>query len=256
MGWVKPPRVVTRAYHKHGRGRGRKTPRLASGSPPSRRVDAMLDAPAFRDQPWVKWRIKDGHKGPMVWEVKHLRSSPVGADGLPGEPLHLIVAREVLNPAVLKFFVSNAPARTPVRTMLLVAFSRWRVERCFEDQKSEIGLDQYEGRRYQGLKRHLILSCVSYLFLSRTRQEFGGEKSGADGVPGAHGDRGIDPVLAVGPAASEAAAGADHRGDRSSPATKRRGAEEPHQADTAKTAGVGRQAHRVAPMQMGYNLAL
>ena len=42
--------------------------------------------------------------------------------------------------------------------MLLVAFSRWRVERCFEDQKSEIGLDQYEGRRYQGLKRHLILS--------------------------------------------------------------------------------------------------
>ena len=32
------------AFHKHGRGRGRKTPRLASGSPPSRRVDAMLDA--------------------------------------------------------------------------------------------------------------------------------------------------------------------------------------------------------------------
>ena len=59
--------------------------------------------------------------------------------------------------------------------MLLVAFSRWRVERCFEDQKSEIGLDQYEGRRYVGLKRHLILSCVSYLFLSRVRQEFGGK---------------------------------------------------------------------------------
>ena len=62
------------------------------------------------------------------------------------------------------------------QTMLLVAFSRCRVERCFEDQKSEIGLDQYEGRRYQGLKRHLILSCVSYLFLTRMRQEFGGEK--------------------------------------------------------------------------------
>ena len=109
MGWVKAPRVVTRAFHKHGRGRGRKTPRLASGSPPSRRVDAMLDGDGFRNQPWVKWRVKDGHKGPMVWEVKHLRFSPVGADGLPGEPLHLIVARDVLNPAELKFFVSNAP---------------------------------------------------------------------------------------------------------------------------------------------------
>jgi SRSO17 transposase len=41
--------------------------------------------------------------------------------------------------------------------LLLVAFSRWRVERCFQDDKSEIGLDQYEGRRYLGLKRHLIL---------------------------------------------------------------------------------------------------
>ena len=65
------------------------------------------------------------------------------------------------------------------------------------DQKSEIGLDQYEGRRYQGLKRHLILSCISYLFLARMRQDFGGEKPGADGVPSAHSDRGADPVLVV-----------------------------------------------------------
>ena len=48
MGWIKAPRVVTRAYRKHGRGRGRKTPRLASGSPPSRRVDAMLDSRRVR----------------------------------------------------------------------------------------------------------------------------------------------------------------------------------------------------------------
>ena len=50
-----------------------------------------------------------------------------------------------------------------------------RSKRCFEDQKSEIGLDQYEGRRYLGLKRHLILSAVSYLFLARVRQEERGE---------------------------------------------------------------------------------
>jgi len=256
MGWVKAPRVVTRAYHKHGRGRGRKTPRLASGSPPSRRVDAMLEADGLRNQPWVKWRIKDGHKGPMVWEVKHLRFSPVGGDGLPGEPLHLIVARDVLNPSELKFFVSNAPAGTSVQTMLLVAFSRWRVERCFEDQKSEIGLDQYEGRRYQGLKRHLILSCISYLFLSRMRQEFGGEKSGTHGVPDPHGGGRVDPVLVVEPVAAEGVAGADLCRDRTGATPERRGAEEPHQADTAKAARVGHQTHRVALLQMGYDLAL
>jgi SRSO17 transposase len=236
MGWIKAPRVVTRKYRKHGRGRGRKSPRLASGSPPASRVDSMLDRPGLGDQPWVRWRIKDGHKGPMVWEVKYLRFHPVDADGLPGEPLYLIVARDVLNPGELKFFVSNAPVGTSVQTMLLVAFSRWRVERCFEDQKSEIGLDQYEGRRYRGLKRHLILSCISYLFLSRMRQEFGGEKSGADRVPDPHRGGGADPVLVVGHEPSTEAAGADLRGDRANAASKRPGQAVPHQADKAEAA--------------------
>ncbi len=216
----------------------------------------MLERDGFRNQPWVKWRVKDGHKGPMVWEVKHLRFHPVGGDGLPGEPLHLIVARDVLNPGEVKFFVSNAPGEASIQDMLLVAFSRWRVERCFEDQKSEIGLDRYEGRRYQGLKRHLILNCVSYLFLSRMRQEFGGEKPGADGVPGGHGGGGIDPVLVVEREPAEGVAGADVRGDQTDPAAKRRGATMPHQADTATIARDRHQTHRTAEVPMALNLAL
>ena len=212
-GWLDPPRVVTRPYHKNGRGRGRKVPRLASGSRPARRVEELLRT-RFRDQAWQRWRVKDGEKGPMIWEVKHALFTPKGEDGMPGEPMHLVVARNVLDPEEVKFFVSNAPPETPVQKLLLVGFSRWRVERCFEDQKSEIGLDQYEGRRYQGLKRHLILSCVSYLFLSRMREEFGGEKSGVDGVPGAHGDRGVDPELVAGPTPLDEVVGTNGGGDR------------------------------------------
>jgi SRSO17 transposase len=123
------------------------------------------------DQRWQRFRVKDGQKGPMVWECKRVLLTAKRADGLPGETLHLLVARDVLNPGESKFFVSNAPPGTSLDTLLLVAFSRWRVERCFQDQKSKIGLDQYEGRRHLGLKRHLILSCVSYLFLSRVQQK-------------------------------------------------------------------------------------
>lgn len=255
-GWLDAPRVVTRPYRKNGRGRGRKVPRLASGGRPARRVDAMLKDPRLRDRPWVRYRVKDGHKGPMVWEVKHVRFHPVGADGLPGEPLHLVVARDVLNPDELKFFVSNAPEGTSAQVLLLVAFSRWRVERCFEDQKSEVGLDHYEGRRYRGLKRHLVLSCVSYLFLARVRQEFGGEKPGADGVPGAHGGGGFDPVLVAGPEPAAEAVRADVGGDRAGAAAERAGAALPHQADVAPAARPGRQAHRNPSLQMGGNLAL
>jgi SRSO17 transposase len=142
-----------------------------------------------------RWRVKDGEKGPVVWECKHVLFYPKDENGLPGAAQHLIVARNVLDPTEIKFFISNAPANTSIGTLLKVAFSRWRIERCFEDQKGEIGLDQYEGRRYLGLKRHLILSSVSYLFLARVREEWGGEKYRADGVPAPHGDGGVGAFL-------------------------------------------------------------
>jgi SRSO17 transposase len=256
-GWLDPPQVVTRPYHKHRRGRGRKVPRLASGSRPARRVDALLDAPRLRDRPWQRFRVKDGEKGPMVWECKHVMLTVKGADGLPGETLHLLVARDVLDPDEVKFFVSNATPETGVGTLLLVAFSRWRVERCFEDQKGEIGLDQYEGRRYLGLKRHLVLSAVSYLFLARVREDLRGEKPGADGLPAAHGGGRIGPLLGDVLAPVEGgAAGEGSEKDHLGAASERPGSEEPREADLAKAARTRHQAHRTETVPVGYDLAL
>jgi SRSO17 transposase len=185
-GWIHTPRVTERPFRR-ARGRGRKTPRTLSGSRPAISVEKMLKySPELRDQPWVGYRVKDGEKGPMVWEVKHVRITVKDAKGLPGMRLHLVVARNALDPTEIKFFVSNAPAKTGVQVLLLVAFSRWRIERCFEDQKQEVGLDQWEGRHWLGLKRHLILTSVSYLFLARVREDLRGEKGRADRVPGAY----------------------------------------------------------------------
>jgi SRSO17 transposase len=188
-GWIREPRVTDRPFRR-SRGRGRKTPRLLSGSRPAIGVEQMLKySPELRDQPWVRYRVKDGEKGPMVWEVKHIMITVKDEKGLPGMRLHLVVARNALDPEQIKFFVSNAAPEVLVQTLLLVAFSRWRVERCFEDGKQEVGLDQWEGRRWLGLKRHLILTSVSYLFLARVRKQLRGKKSGPDRVPGAHGGR-------------------------------------------------------------------
>jgi SRSO17 transposase len=195
--WLDPPRVVTRRYRRNGKGRGRKIPRLASGSPKIRRVDELLNDKQLVDQPWKRFHVKDGEKGPVVWECKRCMITIKDAQGLPGKRLHLLVARNVLEPEELKFFVSNGPIETRLETLLLVAFSRWRVERCFEDHKSEIGLDQYEGRRYLGLKRHLIISAVSYLFLARVRQDWAKKKSGDHRLPIAHGDGGPGSLMGI-----------------------------------------------------------
>jgi len=207
MGWIDPPRVTQRPFH-HRRGRPRKVPRIVAGSRPARSVEYLLWwHPALADQDWQRYRVKDGEKGPLVWEVKHACFHLQGPDGLPGPRWHLVVARNVLDPTEMKFFVSNASPDTPVGTILLVAFSRWRVERCFEDGKGEVGLDHYEGRRYPGLKRHLILSAISYLFLARTNQRLGGKRTRLDRLPSPHGRLGAHPLLVAGKTPLRAAAG-------------------------------------------------
>jgi SRSO17 transposase len=187
--WTQPPHVTKRPYRRGGRGRSRRTPRVVAGSRmPLTVAEMMRFHRPLREQDWKRYRIKDGEKGPMVWEIKQILIYPKNEEGLPAKPYHLIVARNVLEPSVIKYFVSNAPPGTSVQTMLLVAFSRWRVERCFQDEKSELGMDHYEGRLYQGLKRHLIITAVSHLFLAKVHQDLRGEKPGVDCVPSAHGD--------------------------------------------------------------------
>ena len=256
MGWLKPPHVVTRPYHRAGRGRPRQTPRLASNSPKAKRVDEWLNDPQLRDQPWQRFRVKDGENGPVVWECKKAMLTIKDEQGLPGDRLHLLIGRHVLNQGELKFFLSNAPEETSAGKLLLVALSRWRVERCFQDQKSEIGLDQYEGRRYIGLKRHLVLSMVSYLFLAQVRQEWG-EKSGSNGLPVAHGPGGVDPLLVddrdLGDGSLAGKGGAENHAN---PTTHRRGSQEPHQDNHRQTPRGGHILNPDHSVFLELNLAL
>src|ERR1700722_1011229 len=113
-GWLKLPRLRTNG--------------LGMQRPASRVADLLRYSPTLRDQPWQRFRVKDGKKGPMVWEVKHVRFFPQLEDGDLGKAGHLIVARNVLKPEEIKYFVRNAPPETRLETLLLAAFSRWHVE--------------------------------------------------------------------------------------------------------------------------------
>ena len=186
--WLGQPRVTHRAYRKNGRGRPKKSPRLVAGSPRAKPLDKLCEQhPELAAQPWQSYHIKDTEKGPLVWHVKHALVSVKDEHGLPSPLRHLLRGTHPLTGEV-KYFISNAPPETPVTKLLHVAFSRWRVERCFEDQKGRIGLDHWEGRRWTGLKRHLVLSTVSYLFLAQALAELGKKIPGADDLPIANGD--------------------------------------------------------------------
>jgi SRSO17 transposase len=181
---------------------------------PARAVEQLLACdPGLADQPWVAYRVKDGHKGPMVWEVKHAALFPMREDGDPGWPLHLVVARYALDRSEVKYVVSDAPPDTAAGTLLLVAFSRWRVERCFEDSKTELGLDHFEGRSYTGLIRHQALVALAHLFCARVCERWGEKQPRSDGVPGAGGAECFGAVLgpdAIGPAGPVGEGGGEH----------------------------------------------
>jgi hypothetical protein len=114
---------------------------------------------------WVTYHVKDTAKGPVVWRVRSVRVVlHAGKDR--SEKGLLIVVDPITGET--KYFLSNAPEHIATETLLTVAFTRWRVERNFEDSKQEVGLDHFEVRRYRALQRHLALSMVSLLFLVKT----------------------------------------------------------------------------------------
>jgi SRSO17 transposase len=175
-GWLKKPKVELPLTDLRP-GQPQQGAKIAKDSPKAQPFKQLLkESPKFTKQKWERYRVKDGDKGPMVWEVKHAMIYRPDGKTVSSKRWHLLIARNPLKPEEVKYFLSNAPATTSVQKLLLVAFSRWRVERCFQDQKQDIGLDAWEGRKYLGLKRHLILSSVSYMFLMMMRERLGGKK--------------------------------------------------------------------------------
>jgi len=185
-GWTQRPRVLGPRVGPTGRGRPRTRPELATGAPATRRVDRLWK----RGGPsWKAFHVKNTQKGPGVWEARTTRFSPWTSGGLPGNELWLIVARNVLDGEV-KYFLSNAPSEAPVEVLLHVAFSRDHIEKLFEEGKGEVGLDHFEVRGYRAVRRHLILSMVSLLFVAEQTEALRGGKSVVEPLPGSSGHRG------------------------------------------------------------------
>lgn len=190
VGWTKPPEVH---YQDHARdkrqGQSIRQARLKVRNTPAVEVRNILKhSPVLRKIRWEQFRVKDGEKGPMLWEAKCIALWVKDEHGLPVGPYHLVIARPVTKPNEVKYFLSNAPMSTSLEVLLLVAFSRWRIERMFEDSKSELGMNHFEVRKYLSIQRHLVLTCVSHLFLAEFCLQQRGKKSGGHGLPGPHGD--------------------------------------------------------------------
>lgn len=142
------------------------------------RAEAVLaDAP---DEAWQRVEVAPGSKGPRVYDWARARLPYLAA---PGRTHWLLVRRSVADPSELAFYRAYGPDAATVAELARVAGRRWAIEAGFERAKGEVGLDQYEVRRWEGWHRHVTLCLLADAFLEATRAAaHAGAKGGATGA--------------------------------------------------------------------------
>jgi SRSO17 transposase len=163
-------------------------PYRGRGRPPKERPAPLYTAKeligSLPEQAWqtVAWR--EGTKGALSKEMVAVRAHrATGSDRhstthervvtaeegwlIAQRPLRRSEKREDLpgEEEELKYYYSSLGADVSLERLAALAKSRWAIEQFYEDAKGECGLSDYQGRRWEGLHRHLALSMVAYSFL-------------------------------------------------------------------------------------------
>jgi SRSO17 transposase len=127
---------------------------------------------------WVQLSAGDGAKGPRVyeWSWGVVRESAFQE----GWVEWWLARRSLSDPTEIAYYLACAPAETTLQTLVQVAGTRWAVEESLETAKGEVGLDQYEVRKWTGWYRHITLALLAHAFLTVTRAQ----AVGSDGQKG------------------------------------------------------------------------
>lgn len=157
------------------RGRGQPPKERPAPLYPARELIGSLPEEAWRT---VVWR--EGTKGTLSKQMVALRAHRAtggarhstthervftAAEGWLIAERPLPSAGKDLGEEEFKYYYSSLGAEVPLERMASLAKSRWAIEQFYEDAKGECGLGDYQGRRWDGLHRHLALVMLAYSFL-------------------------------------------------------------------------------------------
>lgn len=157
-----------------GDGRGR-PPALRYREDPASLKELALAA-GKKATVTVSWR--EGTRGRMNSRFLALRVRPANielrrAAHQAGEELPvrwLIREWPSKEPEPTKYRLSNLPADTPLKQLVLLAKMRFRIEQDYRELKDGLGLDHFEGRTYRGWNHHVTLVSVAHGFLTLERR--------------------------------------------------------------------------------------
>src|ERR1700732_2827551 len=150
------------------------------GKPRKHHVPDILSIAAEQMLASAKWKAvswRSGTKGRLKARFSALRVRPAdgppqriwdkGQQHLPGDEAWLIGEQRAQGRR--KYYLANLPAATDLRTLAATIKARWICEQAHQQLKEELGLDHFEGRSWQGLHRHALITVIAYAFLQHRR---------------------------------------------------------------------------------------
>jgi SRSO17 transposase len=135
----------------------------------ARDIAHSLDERSFRR---VVWR--DGTRGPLQSRFAFVRVR-VALEGQPdvveNEPLWLLIEWPEHEDAPTKYALTTLPRSMARKQIVRTLKERWRTEQAYQEMKTELGLDHFEGRSWVGWHHHvsLVICCYAFVVGERMR---------------------------------------------------------------------------------------
>jgi SRSO17 transposase len=134
---------------------------------------------------WQSRKIAEGERGPIVASFARIRVY-LSSERTAESERTLLLRNDP--DGKIKYALSNAPEDIAMSELVRVSAARWPIERCFQEDKSELGLDHYEHRSWPAWHRHMRLVFLAHLFLLRLRLKYkkspGADAAASTGVAG------------------------------------------------------------------------
>lgn len=158
--WLKRPMTITKSYKWGGKTRSK----TVLVDPDSKPLSVEQLGKNINDYFWYRRKVSEGTKGPIVYEYTRRRII-LSVDGLPQKTVWLLIRRTLSDKPEYSYFISNAVSSTRLKTLVWLSGLRWAIEQCFEEAKTELGMDHYEVRKFKGWHHHMLTCMLAHFFL-------------------------------------------------------------------------------------------
>ncbi|MCA1717382.1 MAG: IS701 family transposase [Actinobacteria bacterium] len=142
------------------------------------------------EESWMRASAGTGSKGERLyeWACVRLAESGMYRKGVRAGRW-LLMRRSISEPEEIAYYLCYGPAQTNAHELIRTAGRRWVIEDCFEAAKGEVGLDEYEVRKWDGWHRYITLCLLAHAYLAVVRSVAEDEEDAAK--------RGTSPQVSI-----------------------------------------------------------